>query len=528
VLSGNGPPDRLAAWVDSLQRVHAATRTLRVDAVADLKTVRPLCDRAGIGVATAGTGTPPCDVLVLARADALPTPGSLRRLVETAHRTSLPWETRLLPSAATAAEADAEPERTPSSCVALPGAEARHVPVDATIEHVLAAANTRGVEVRVLDSAAVLTSVAARPPGTPSEGGRPHAVDGHPAALPATSLHQVLLRAGLPPPSSRASDERPFLTVVTRTQGRRLVMLEEALTCLAAQSVRDFELVVVCHRAQSEAARGVSEVIDSLPTWLRDVTRVVKVERPGRAAPLNDAFALARGRYVAVLDDDDTVTPDWVAAFAELEVRHAGTVLRTSALRQDVEPVPTGPGDEVVPHEVGPAHPGWPRHFDLIAHLWDNATPFMTLAFPRGVHTDLGLRFDESLDAIEDWDYLLRAATLVGVASSPRLTAVYRIWTRAEGSREVHDDAVWDAARSSVVANLDVVPLVLPPGSVEEIRALHRALREEQGEKFHFAGLNERAAADLRTVNEAVVVLRDRIAELEERLARIKRRRQAD
>jgi hypothetical protein len=87
---------------------------------------------------------------------------------------------------------------------------------------------------------------------------------------------------------------------------------------------------------------------------------------------------------------------------------------------------------------------------------------------------------------------------------------------------------VWDAARSSVVANLDAVPLVLPPGSVEEIRALHRALRKERDEKFRFAALNEQAAADLRTVNEAVVALRDRIAQLEERLARGKRRRQSD
>ncbi|WP_416958651.1 hypothetical protein ACNKF0_21055 [Nocardioides sp. T5] len=89
----------------------------------------------------------------------------------------------------------------------------------------------------------------------------------------------------------------------------------------------------------------------------------------------------------------------------------------------------------------------------------------------------------------------------------------------------MHDATAWDAAHRHVVARLDEVPLVLPPGAVQEVRALHRALLEERAEKFRFAGLNEQAAADLRTVNEAVVVLRDRIAQLEDRLARVKRRR---
>ena len=186
---------------------------------------------------------------------------------------------------------------------------------------------------------------------------------------------------------------------------------------------------------------------------------------------------------------------------------------------------------DVAPHEAGPAHPGWPAEFSLVDHLWDNASPFMTVAFPRGVFADLGLRFDESLDTNEDWDYLVRAASLAGVSSTSALTSVYRLWTEREGSRDVHHDEVWSDARASVLAGLDAQALLLPPGAAREVRALREALEHETAEKFRFAALNEQAAADLVTVNEAVVALRAALAESEEkrrraveRIARLKAR----
>ncbi|MCW2738736.1 glycosyltransferase family 2 protein [Nocardioides sp.] len=343
--------------------------------------------------------------------------------------------------------------------------------------------------------------------------------------LPATAVHWLLTDTRLPHLQAPPAGDRPFLTIITRTQGTRLLMLEEMLTCLCAQSLRDFELLVACHRVSESDGRRIRKVVADLPTWLREQIRVIDVDRPGRAAPLNDALSFATGRYFAVLDDDDAVTADWVATFADMEPGHEGTVLRTSALRQDVEPVAASQGGGVTPKEVGPAYPGWPRTFSLVEHLWDNASPFMTLAFPRGLFVDLKWRFDESMETAEDWAYLLRSAGLVGVTDSSRLTAVYRTWTRQEGSREIHDPAAWDASRRAAIAAVNDAPLVLAPGAVQDIRALHEALLEERAEKFRFAGLNEQAAADLRTVNEAVVALRERVAQLEDRLARVKSRR---
>lgn len=519
-LAGAGTEDSLRAWVAALARVEATRRILRMSTPADAPAgLDAWCERANVVLShdDADSPDPGADTTVTVHASAvdLPSPNALRRLVAATEAAHEPRAARVLPFGATAASVGGEPTPAPPTCVAFVGTDQRLAPTSVERCDVAAVFTDR----RYDDASAPAPAPHGPPP--------PH---GHPAAMPATSLHQLLLRAGVSPPSLAATQEqRPFLTVVTRTRGTRLLLLEEVLTCLAAQTSRDFEVVLACHRVAADDLPAVRDVVAATPGWMQERIRLLQVERPGRAAPLNDALDAARGRYVVVLDDDDAVTDRWVAAFAELERRAPGTVLRTAALRQDVEPRPfAGPDDQadVAPHETGPAHPGWPRDFSLVDHLWDNASPFMTVAFPRGVVADLAHRFDESLEATEDWDYLMRAAGLVGVTASPALTSVYRTWTGGEGSRTLHEAEVWDRARASVLETLDAEPMLLAPGDARAIRDLRGALDQETNEKFRFAALNEQAAADLVTVNEAVVALRARIAELEERLARKRRRRQ--
>ncbi len=509
-LSGTGPADHVRAWVAALGRVRADRRMLDLPDMEAREELRRWCADAGVEL----TARPDDGILVLASAADLPTPGALRRLVAATAETGDARQARVLPWGATADSPDAEPSVVPVVCVALPrGADRRADAADA----------------RRLDSAAVLTD---RRPDRPSTvpaatTSQPY---GHPAALPATSLHLLLRQTGLPTPVLPAElEDRPFLTVLTRTQGHRMLCLEETLTCLAGQTSRDFEVVLACHRVTPEALAAVRALVAATPPWLSERVRVLEVERAGRSAPLNDALDVARGRYAVMLDDDDAVALDWVEAFAALEAEAPGTVLRSVALAQDVRPV-LGSDREgglgPAPVDVGPAHPVWPVEFSLADHLWDNASPPMTFAVPRGVFADLGHRFDETLDTTEDWDFLLRAAIVTGVTSTSAVTAAYRVWTEDEGSRHLHDESHWARGREALLRGVDEQVVLLAPGAAGGIRDLQRALLEERAEKFRFAGLNEQAAADLVTVNEAVVALRARVAELEERLARQRRRRQ--
>lgn len=93
--------------------------------------------------------------------------------------------------------------------------------------------------------------------------------------------------------------DAPLFSVIIPTYGRQ-VHLTEAVESVLAQTVRDFECIVV-DDASSEPA-----VVPSDPR-VRLVRREVN---GGPSAGRNSGLAVARGRYVAFLDDDELFTAD--------------------------------------------------------------------------------------------------------------------------------------------------------------------------------------------------------------------------
>ena len=321
-----------------------------------------------------------------------------------------------------------------------------------------------------------------------------HFPQDHPALQRGTSLHGLLMsvREGAsadaavnqfvwacsPGPladeqfflTEREETERPFLSIVMRTQGTRLECLTEALTCLAGQTNTDFEVLVMGHRLTLEAQLGVERVIEDCPQWLRDQVRLVKVERGRRAAPLNEGFRAARGHYIAILDDDDIPFGHWVETFAKLAESAPGRLLRTVSAQQDI--VSTTVLGEAAVRSVGTIEDRYPAHFDFVDHLRQNYTPNTAVAFPRGAFHDLGIHFDEALTTTEDWDFIMRTAATVGVASSPEITCLYHWWVKGQSSRTDHDTGEWQRNQQTILRKFDESPLLLPAGSAARIRDL--------------------------------------------------------
>ncbi|MEI2826936.1 MAG: glycosyltransferase family A protein [Dermatophilaceae bacterium] len=263
---------------------------------------------------------------------------------------------------------------------------------------------------------------------------------------------------------------RPFLTVVMRTQGTRPECLTEALLCLAAQDCADFEVVIVGHRLSEAGAAEIGRIVADCVSSLRARIRVVTLDEGGRAAPLNLGFALARGRYIAILDDDDLVMEHWVSTFKAAEVESGGRIIRTVSILQRYERVTVNgaAGTE----SRGPLEAIYPAEFDLVEHLNLNYTPNTALAFPTGVRHVLGLAFDDRFTTVEDWDLLMRSATVVGVYSVPAATCIYRWWLVDESSRTLHAEAEWVSNLAVTYSTLDVAALLLQPGSAGHVRNL--------------------------------------------------------
>ena len=267
-------------------------------------------------------------------------------------------------------------------------------------------------------------------------------------------------------PATRLVDQQTFLTVVIRTQGKRVPQLGDALLSLAGQSLQDFDVLIVLHAPQPDHAAAVQELVDSYPESFRSRLRIIRCPPGSRAAPLNAAIPHLTGRYIVFLDDDDFVFGHYVETFKKLADSNLGRIVRAVCVLQNTAWQGTsalGPH----PNPMSWFETPYPSNYNIFDHLTDNKTPFMSAAFPISVFRDLKLRFDEDITTAEDWDFTIRAAQLCGVACSPSITAVYRWWTDASpSSRAEHSRDEWHANRMKIISKIGSAPFLLPAGEI--------------------------------------------------------------
>jgi len=112
-------------------------------------------------------------------------------------------------------------------------------------------------------------------------GGRPPTSDRH---LPKPAAEGA--------PTEGTAVDPPLLSVLTRTEGTRPSMLAEALTCLAAQTLEDLEVIVLVHGDDPGALESSGAVVSSFEEGFASRVRVEQVRGGSRAAPLNADWRL--------------------------------------------------------------------------------------------------------------------------------------------------------------------------------------------------------------------------------------------
>ena len=253
-----------------------------------------------------------------------------------------------------------------------------------------------------------------------------------------------------------AAGPRPFLSVITRTQGRRPDTLREMLLSLAAQTDEDFELLLIGHRLPAGGREELEACLGELPPSFRARTRLFTLDSGNRTEPLNLGFAHARGRCAAVLDDDDLVFADWVERFHEEAERAPGCILHAYVVTQKWEFINGAPRSAAAPGAE------CCTGFRFARQLGVNLCPLLGLAFPTVYFRRWGLIFDESLSTTEDWDYLMRLAPIAGVRDIPRPTGLYRLWLNSENSKTAHPRQEWERNYEAIQRKLRRMPLLFP------------------------------------------------------------------
>lgn len=294
---------------------------------------------------------------------------------------------------------------------------------------------------------------------------------------------------------------RPFLSIVVRTQGKRIHTFEEVLTALAGQTDTDFEALVIGHRLSLEPQKAVERAIEDCPEWLRAKCRLVLVDDGNRTRPLNAGFGEAKGDYIAILDDDDLPFGNWVETFRNLAEQKPGRMIRTVSVRQEV--VNATVDNRLGLRAVGPPAKIYPSDFDFMAHLRVNLSPPVSVAFPRGVFHDLGIHFDESLTTTEDWDYIMRVAGTVGTVCDANITSIYRWWNLDESSRTVHSQEEWSRNHALIFRKMDDAMMLFPAGTAGRLRFLLNHYDQTKDG----SGLPQPQQRDLGPLKEVVAIL---------------------
>lgn len=203
----------------------------------------------------------------------------------------------------------------------------------------------------------------------------------------------------------------PQFSIVLTTYNRP-AMLQDALRSVAAQTLSDFEVILV--NDHGEPVEALLEDFD-LP-----LTYIYKGTNQGLSAARNTGLALARGRYVCYLDDDDMYLPDHLAVLAEAFETQPEAVVYTGVEYAT---------EEVVDNErrvLSRSQPYRHERFDKERLFIQNYIPVNTWAHPRSAIDEVG-EFDTGLTAFEDWDMLLRLASCRSFRHVPQVTAEVRM-----------------------------------------------------------------------------------------------------
>jgi glycosyltransferase involved in cell wall biosynthesis len=277
--------------------------------------------------------------------------------------------------------------------------------------------------------------------------------------------------------------------IVVRTR-HRPEFLRRALRDIAAQTSTDWSLVVVNDGGDPSQ---VDDVVTA--AGLGDRARVVHIPagEGGRCVAANTGVRALDTAYVVLHDDDDRWHPEFLARTVDWLDAHpsqAAVAVATEIVYEEKR------GDAWI--EVGRA-PFWAgmTRVSLTEMLSVNRAVPISVVYRRALHDEIGW-YDETLDAVEDWDLylrILRSHTMGFLAGEP-----LAYWTQRPAAEGVDSNSMFGLAAEHQRDD-----------AIVRDRALAEWVsREGPGLPLYLAAMNDRLTAQ---IDASVARLRDDIRE---------------
>lgn len=193
-----------------------------------------------------------------------------------------------------------------------------------------------------------------------------------------------------------------FLTPAYRTEST----VGRTIQAVLDQTVSDWEMVVVDNG-------NVDAMRDAVTPYLSDPRiRLVRQENSGAAGGTMAAARESTGRYLVVLNSDDSIRPEFLERMAEVVGDHpeVAAVTCDADLFEDPGMRPLGSGYLRGAGQVGRPDPTRPLR---VSEVIDGPCPYYTAAIRRDVWESVGgmSSMDGLASRIDDLDFWLRALT---------------------------------------------------------------------------------------------------------------------
>jgi hypothetical protein len=262
-------------------------------------------------------------------------------------------------------------------------------------------------------------------------------------------------------------------------------MMAETLLSLAAQTSRDYQVVVaVTGAAEGDLAPFLS-LVESFAAEFSDRVRVLGVPNECAASPLAMCARAVQSTYIALVHPEDVVFGHWIESIVANAATAGGRAIVPLTTTQLVERGTTSSG--VVVTTVGRPQCAAPEHVGVLDLLVSPPVSVRGHALPRQVLADalpLGLPA-----GTEEWAAGLVTSLSCGFHHTGEVTYLRRVTV---GSSAPPGGSVWERDRAAAIGLLDQHGLRLAPGflaSLRETQRNHVAMVQERGQ------VDERLAA---------------------------------
>ena len=209
------------------------------------------------------------------------------------------------------------------------------------------------------------------------------------------------------------------VSVIIRTKDRP-VSLKRALTSMANQTFKDFEIVLV-----NDGGEDVTSLLNSFESQIQ-IKYVPHDVSKGRTAAVNAGIQHSRGQWISYLDDDDIAYP-WhletlFQAAQKTKARFIYSDFNRALFLRELK---------VTTPDILQGSPSW--EFSRRELLVQNYIPIHTWLHHRDCVEKTGL-WDETFDRLEDYEFLLRLSKLYDFHHLKKVTCEYRYYLNSANS----------------------------------------------------------------------------------------------